>query len=117
MNADAAWTLELQQGSIVQYNLFTYCQNSPISSYDVNGYARIYIVLKVAFLRDFLTASCSAIAAAICTAILGVMHMQALLVPLWVGSLEGLLGRAYIKRDIKFSVWIPFVRSRTITIW
>ena len=117
LNADAAWTLELQQGSIVQYNLFTYCQNSPISSYDVNGYARIYIVLKVAFLRDFLTASCSAIAAAICTAIFGGNAYAGIIGAALGWIIGGSLGRAYIKRDIKFSVWIPFVRSRTITIW
>lgn len=117
LNADATWTIALMQGSIVQYNLFTYCLNSPISSYDINGFARIYIVLKVSFLRDFVTAGCSALAAAICTAIFGGNAYAGIVGAALGWIIGGSLSRAYVKRDLKFSVWIPFIRSRTFTIW
>jgi len=38
INADATWVLGVEQGSLLQYNLFAYCHNNPVNFYDPDGY-------------------------------------------------------------------------------
>jgi len=38
INADATWVLGVNQGSLLQFNLFTYCLNNPVNMIDPTGY-------------------------------------------------------------------------------
>ena len=38
LNADATWVLGVEQGTLLQYNLFAYCNNNPVNFYDPDGY-------------------------------------------------------------------------------
>jgi len=38
INADATWVLGVNQGSLLQFNLFTYCLNNPVMLTDHTGY-------------------------------------------------------------------------------
>ena len=38
INADATWVLGVEQGSLLQYNLFAYCLNNPVNFVDPDGY-------------------------------------------------------------------------------
>lgn len=117
LNTDETELLCTDQGSITQYNLFLYCQNNAISNSDPTGYGTLTIVLKVSFLRRWLGKGCGLIAKAIALYIFKGIK--------WAGTigfvLGWIIGRALgswlIKKDICFSVYIPFVSARTWTLY
>ena len=45
INADAAWVLGVDQGNLLQYNLFTYVLNNPVMYVDSDGYFAIIATL------------------------------------------------------------------------
>ena len=48
LNADAAWILGVEQGNLLEWNLFTYCFNNPVNFDDPSGYGPI-TAGKIAF--------------------------------------------------------------------
>ncbi|MCL2842519.1 MAG: hypothetical protein FWE28_03500 [Oscillospiraceae bacterium] len=38
INADAIWILGIEQGNLLEFNLFTYCFNNPVNFVDPSGY-------------------------------------------------------------------------------
>ena len=44
VNADDIYSVEVEQGNLVQYNLFTYCLNNPINMSDDSGYCAANII-------------------------------------------------------------------------
>ena len=45
INADATWVLGVEQGTLLQYNLFAYCHNNPVNFDDPSGYIPITLAL------------------------------------------------------------------------
>ena len=84
--------------------------------------ATVRIVLKKDFLRDVVTASCCAIGT-IVGSIIGASISSGMATVIG-GAVGGALGwiiggtltRSYINKDLSFSVWIPFMSSRTWVI-
>ena len=89
----------------------------------VEGGGTLAITLKKEFLRDFVTASCSAIGIIIGTIIVGGSSAgTAAVVGGAIGGalgwiIGGTLSRKFINKDLKFSVWVPLVRSKAWTIY
>ena len=89
----------------------------------VEGGGTLTITLKRDFLRDMLTASCSAIGVVVGTIIAGGSSAgMAAVVGGAVGGalgwiIGGTLSRKYINKDITFSVWVPVLSSRKWTIY
>lgn len=117
LNTDDTEMICTDQGGITQYNLFLYCQNNAISNSDPTGYGRLTVILKVSFLRRWCGRLCSMIAKAIALYIFKGAK--------WAGvigaALGWIIGRTLaqwmIKKDIRLSVYIPFMPTRTWTLY
>ncbi len=85
----------------------------------VEGGGTLAITLKKDFLRDLVTASCSAIGIIVGTIIVGGSSGgTAAVVGGAIGGalgwiIGGTLSRKFINKDLKFSVWVPFVPNKT----
>ena len=44
INADATWVLGVEQGNLLEFNLFTYCLNNPVNGTDSEGYFKNFII-------------------------------------------------------------------------
>lgn len=102
-------------------NLFAYCDNNPPINSDPYGYGTVTITLKKDFLRDVVTASTSALGTIIGAAIFGFSGAGAVIAGAigaalgWI--IGGSLSRKFINKELKFKVWIPFVKTKSYTVW
>jgi len=110
-----------ESGTLLSCNLFGYCENNPVLYIDPSGCAKVTIILKDSFLRDVVTATAAALGTIIGAMLFhytgaGAVIAGAIGAALgWI--IGGTLSRRYIKKDIKFSVYIPWVKAKTYTVY